>query len=98
MEPQSNNPQDVVSLFPLVLTCLTQVSEQLIRAGIEVFMQSHGGSATYTQQVVVLWRWRIPALGAESQIGYASMSDALLDALIYFIRNGADPEELLLPQ
>lgn len=89
--PQSKNPQDVVALFPVVLTCMTQVSEQLVHAGIQVSKQPQIGSVVYGQKVIAVWRWQITSLDAESILGYTTLADALLDALIYLIRNSDDP-------
>lgn len=95
---QSDSPQDVVSLFPYVLHCFAQVSEQLVRAGVEVYMEPQPGSVIYGREVIVVWRWRIRSLGAASILGYASLHDALLEAILYFIRNSGDPEGVLLPR
>lgn len=87
----SSDPDDAIELFPLVLSCLGQIAEQFIRAGIEVTMEPQVDSTIYGREVIVVWHWRITSLGATSDTGYRTLHEALLAAVIYLVRNSEDP-------
>lgn len=96
MELQAKNPQNIGPLFPLMLDCLAQVTERLVRAGVQVYKHRQGGSATDAREDSIAWRWRITSLDAEATSDYTTMHDALLAAIIYLVRNSNDPKAVLL--
>lgn len=98
VQPEPEQPEDVLAVFPIVLGCLTQVAEQIIQAGIEVYMEPQDGGVLYGPHIIAVWRWRITSLGAASILGYTTLHDALLDAIIYLVRNSNNPQALLLPK